>query len=458
MVNKEVLDFYNRSVPRYTSYPTAPHFHAGIDAKTYAGWLGDLRDHSKLSLYIHIPFCDRLCWFCGCTTKQTHKYKPIANYLKPLRQEIINTAKAVDGTSIVTALHFGGGSPSMLTPDDLRALNAHLRQHFNFAADAEISFEIDPNDMDETRYDAMADIGVTRASLGVQDFDEKVQKAINREQSYAQTKQVIAGLRARGINAINLDVLYGLPFQTHETMRDTINKVVSLSPDRVALFGYAHVPWMKKHQRLIDKNALPNLEERFAQAELASDMLRISAFTQIGIDHFARPGDSLSQAACTGTLRRNFQGYTTDAADALIGLGASSISQLPQGYVQNSPASADYAARIEAQEFATIKGVARSQEDQMRAYVIESIMCNFELNCADLRAKFGAHAAVIFDEADYLVASEPNQFFRFEAGDYLVPPAGRYYIPLAGRPFVRTFAAHFDCYLNQGTARHSIAV
>lgn len=457
-MNKEVLDLYNRSVPRYTSYPTAPHFHDGIDAHTYAGWLGAQPHNSNLSLYIHIPFCDRLCWFCGCTTKQTHKYQPVANYLEPLRQEIINTAKALNGNGKVTALHFGGGSPSMLMPEDLRALDAHLRTHFDFADDAEISFEIDPNDMDEARYDAMADIGVTRASLGVQDFDEKVQQAINREQSYEQTQEVIQSLRSRGINAINLDVLYGLPYQTIETIQNTINKVIALQPDRVALFGYAHVPWMKKHQRLIDEKALPDMEWRFAQAQRASDMLRAAAFSQIGIDHFARAGDSLAQAACTGTLRRNFQGYTTDAADVLIGLGASSISQLPQGYVQNSPASADYAARIDRDGFATIKGVPLTDEDRMRAFVIEQLMCNFELNRADLHTAFGPKAQIIFEEADYLVASEPNRFFRFEPGEHLVPPGGRYYIPAEGRPFARTLAAHFDSYLKTGKARHSIAV
>lgn len=441
---------YAGPVPRYTSYPTAPHFHAGVDAKTYAGWLRDIAEDAQISLYVHIPFCDRLCWFCGCTTKQTLHYEPIRAYLKVLEREITHVAGLTGGRGTVTALHLGGGSPSMLTPEDMVGLDTHLRSMFVFAADAEISIEIDPNDMTGDRYDALREVGLTRASLGVQDFDDRVQQAINREQTFAQTRAVVDAVRARGIDAINLDVLYGLPHQSVDSVRRTIEQAISLAPARVALFGYAHVPWMKKHQRLIDESALPDAIERLAQQGAAARLLAAAGYRAIGIDHFALPGDPLAVAAWEGTLRRNFQGYTTDRAEVLIGLGASAISQLPQGYAQSTPGSGEYAHRIAEDGLATVRGFALADTDRVRAAAIEQLMCEFRLDAGRLKARFGAGAEAVLAEAAQLAAREPNGFFQPDTEGYLVTPAGR--------PFVRSFAAHFDAYLGAGTARHSIAV
>ncbi|MEQ9247062.1 MAG: radical SAM protein, partial [Nitratireductor sp.] len=239
---------YAEAVPRYTSYPTAPHFHAGVTGETFRGWLAETGQGDDLSLYVHIPFCDRLCWFCACHTKMTRRYEPVAAFLDALFCEIRTVGEVLNRRGRVRALHFGGGSPTMLRADDIVRLGSALKTAFNFADNAEISVELDPNDMDEARFDALAEIGMTRASLGVQDFDPRVQKAINREQTFEQTKAVVDGVRARGVRSVNLDLLYGLPHQTCESVADTIRQALTLSPDRIALFGYAHVPWFKKHQ------------------------------------------------------------------------------------------------------------------------------------------------------------------------------------------------------------------
>lgn len=449
-MDENLLAHYAKPVPRYTSYPTAPHFSAAVGNSDYSGWLRALKLETRVSLYVHIPFCDRLCWFCGCNTKQTHRYAPIKSYLPSLYEEIERVSDLLAGRARISALHFGGGSPTMLEPDDTRAVNALLREKFEFLDDAEISIEIDPNDMDEARHDALADIGLTRASLGLQDFDPKVQKAINRLQTYEQTKEVVDAVRVRGCRSVNTDVLYGLPHQSEETIATTIRKTLLLRPDRIALFGYAHVPWIKKHQTMIDEAVLPDVKARFAQQTLAAKMLVEAGYQAIGIDHFALPSDSMAIAANNGTLRRNFQGYTVDGAEALIGLGGSSIGQLPQGYVQNATGTGEYKAKVADGDLAVARGYALSEDDRVRGYVIERLMCDFAFSAVSLREKFGDAAQTVLEDAEALVASEPSQFF--------VATEDGFAITKDGHPFVRTLAAHFDAYLGLGKARHSVAV
>jgi oxygen-independent coproporphyrinogen-3 oxidase len=236
-----LIERYAAPVPRYTSYPTAPHFHTGITPQTYARWLGEVAADATISLYLHIPYCDRLCWFCGCHTKHTLRYEPITTYLEALYAEIDWVAAQLAGRGVVSAIHLGGGSPTMLSAEDMAALKSRLATRFSIAPDAEISIEIDPNDLGEDRFDAMATFGLTRASVGVQDFDPRVQRAINRIQTFEQTRHVIDSVRARGVHSVNVDVLYGLPYQTLASIEATISQVLSLAPDRTALFGYAHV-------------------------------------------------------------------------------------------------------------------------------------------------------------------------------------------------------------------------
>ncbi|MDR3473154.1 MAG: oxygen-independent coproporphyrinogen III oxidase [Devosia sp.] len=441
---------YAKPVPRYTSYPTAPHFHPGVDDDVYRGWLAALPEDATLSLYLHVPFCDRLCWFCGCNTKQTNRYAPVAAYLESLYAEIRAVAARLDCRGRVVAMHLGGGSPSMLLPADFDRLARLLRQGFAVDPAAEFSIEIDPNDMDEARYDALAEIGINRVSLGVQDFNPAVQVAINRIQSFEQTKAVVDAMRARGVVSVNLDVLYGLPYQTVEFVEATVDQALSLEPDRMAIFGYAHVPWMKPHQKMIEDAALPGIEARFEQSAAAAARIGAHGYEPIGMDHFAKPSDSLAIAARTGCLHRNFQGYTTDAATALIGLGASAIGKLPQGYVQNEVPTAQYARKVADRGTAIARGVALTPDDGVRGYVIERLMCDFAVSATDLQTRFGADAASVIEEMQAIAADDPDALVEFSGQRLVVTPRGR--------PFVRSIAARFDAYLQLGAARHSLAV
>ncbi len=448
-LHNALVEKYARPTPRYTSFPTAPHFHDGVTRDVYGAWLGKLAPGDTLSLYIHIPYCDRLCWFCGCTTKQTNRYEPVQRYLSALEREITAVGERINGGCSVTALHLGGGSPTLLEPEDIVWLGDLLKRHFSFAPKAEISVEMDPNDLTEAKYDALAEIGVTRASLGVQDFDQAVQRAINREQTFEQTREVVEAMRARGVHSVNLDMLYGLPHQTVETVERTAAQVLSLDPDRVALFGYAHVPWMKKHQTMIDEAQLPDNGQRFDQASRAADLFARHGYRRIGIDHFARPEDTLAKAERAGALHRNFQGYTDDAADALIGLGASAIGRLPQGYVQNAVATGDYQRRVET-GLATVRGLELSQDDQMRGWLIERLMCDFGFSARQMIDRFGERAQPVLREADQMIETDEDGFLFEVAGEYRVSETGK--------PFVRTIAAQFDPYFGKGTARHSVSV
>ncbi|CDX53173.1 Oxygen-independent coproporphyrinogen-III oxidase [Mesorhizobium plurifarium] len=409
-----------------------------------------LEGDDEISLYLHIPYCDRLCWFCACHTKQTRHYAPVASFLRSLHKEIETVGGLVSGRGRVRAVHFGGGSPTMLKPDDIIMLGRALRERFDFLADASISVEIDPNDMDEGRLDAFAAIGMTRASLGVQDFDPKVQKAINREQSFALTKGIVDAVRARGVRSVNLDLLYGLPHQTRESVAATVAQALTLTPDRLALFGYAHVPWFKKHQTMIDQAWLPDSAARLAQSQLAARLIVDAGYEALGLDHFAKPGDTLAVAARAGKIRRNFQGYTEDQCETLIGLGPSSISRFRQGHAQNIVATGEYEKAVDSGRLAIARGIEFSLDDLARGWVIERLMCNFAFSATELVERFGAMGQTVLCEASRLAIGGAGQFLRLDGEDFVVPEESR--------PLVRTVAAKFDKYLNNGTGRHSLAV
>ncbi|MER9722671.1 MULTISPECIES: oxygen-independent coproporphyrinogen III oxidase [unclassified Mesorhizobium] len=446
----ELVAKLGENVPRYTSYPTAPHFHPGVDAAVCRGWLQALCGGDEISLYLHIPYCDKLCWFCACHTKQTRHYEPVTIYLRSLHAEIATVASLVAAKGRVRAVHFGGGSPTMLKPEDIVALSTVLRNSFEFLPDAKISVEIEPNDMDDARLDALAEIGMTRASLGVQDFDPKVQKAINREQSFLQTKAVVDGVRSRGVESVNLDLLYGLPHQTGESVSSTVAQALTLEPDRIALFGYAHVPWFKKHQTMIDEAWLPGPAERFAQAQLAACLMLNAGYEAVGFDHFARSNDALAVAARTGTLHRNFQGYTEDRCETLIGLGPSSISQFRQGYVQNMPSTSEYGRMVADGGLASVRGIAFSNDDRARGWIIERLMCDFAFSAIDLVERFGEAGQRLLSKASSTALLDPARMLELD-GD-------RFVVPREIRPFVRSVAAKFDRYFETGKARHSVAV
>ncbi len=440
---------WERAVPRYTSYPTAPHFHDGIGAETYGEWLAALPANQPLSLYLHIPYCDTLCWFCGCHTKITRRYEPVAGYLKVLTREVELVAEAIGGRRPVGHLAFGGGSPTLIQPDDVAGLAATLHRHFEFRDDTEFAVEIDPRDLTREMVAAWAAAGATRASLGVQDLSPEVQAAINRHQTLAQTAEAVDWLRRAGIRRFNIDLMYGLPHQTVARTLDTVEAILGLGPDRIALFGYAHVPWMKGHMRMIPEEALPDGRERWRQSVAAAERLIAAGYTQVGLDHFAKPDDPLAIAFETGTLRRNFQGYTTDKCASMIGFGASAIGELPQGYLQNTVPTHDYAQKIEQGELAMAKGLALSDDDRLRRHVIERLMCELSVDLADAARKFGTTEAFAAELAELAPMRD----------DGLVEIDGQVVrITETGRPLMRMVAAAFDSYLGQGTARHSRAI
>jgi oxygen-independent coproporphyrinogen-3 oxidase len=446
-----LLAKYGRPVPRYTSYPTAPHFGPVVDAACYGTWLEALDAAAEpLSLYLHIPFCRALCWFCGCNTRVVHNYDWIERYLGLLAKELALVTARLGGSRSVSHIHFGGGTPTMLAARDLARLADLLRDHFDVAADAEFAVEIDPRVLTAQQAKALGACRVTRASLGVQDFAPAVQKTINRVQPYAVTERAVAALRENGIARINLDLIYGLPFQTAESVVATVDQALKLDPDRLAVFGYAHVPWMKKHQRAIPEAALPDAAARFDQAQAIAERLRARGYVAIGLDHFARTDDEMALALSTGRLGRNFQGYTTDEAKTLIGLGASAIGALPQGYIQNAAALGTYAEAIEAGELAVERGVALSKEDRLRRAVISALMCRLEAPLAGLCRDHGRDPDYFGPEREALEEMVTDGIAAIKDGWVRVTDAGR--------PFVRTVCTAFDSYLAKGTARHSMAV
>lgn len=442
-IDPETLRKYAAPVPRYTSYPTAAHFSGSVDHEVYGAWLSALPAASNLSLYVHIPFCDTLCWFCGCTTKAVRRYSPVAAYLPVLYNEIAHVAERLGPSHRVRHLHWGGGSPNTLNAADIEALAERLTTAFPLHKDAEFAVEIDPRGLTVEQVDAFVRSGVNRVSIGVQDFSDEVQLAINRMQSFETTRFAIDLFRARGVESINIDLVYGLPHQTVARLDETLAQVISLRPDRVAVFGYAHLPSRMKHQRQIDNAALPGLAERYASANLSARRLLDAGYVRVGFDHFARPGDALS----SGRVHRNFQGYTTDTADALLGFGPSSIGRLPQGYVQNAVPIADYLRRMSDHGLAVVRGYAFTPDDVMRNFTIERLMCDLAFPARELRERFGQDAAPVLEQARTLIASEKDGFIE--------PHGDSFRITERGRMFVRTICAHFDAHDRPGGAQYS---
>lgn len=379
---------HNRPVPRYTSYPTAPNFSASMEAKTVEGWMDSLDAAQPVSLYFHVPFCKKMCWYCGCNTKATAKYNPVKRYMAVLQKEVTLMANRHNRPLDVSHIHFGGGSPSYVSADDFRLLMGHIRASFNVLPDAEVAIELDPREVTESKVAAYASVGVNRASLGVQDFNSTVQKSINRVQPLHQVYQVAAMLRSYGIEAVSFDLLYGLPNQTVDTIRESASLAASMKPARISLFGYAHVPWMKKHMRLIDEEKLPSAAERLEQFEEARRILCGRGYVQIGLDHFVQENDSMAIAHKAGRMQRNFQGYTTDNANTLIGFGPSAISSFAGGYCQNTPDLRAYIACVTDEKIPMQKGIELTENDRLIRAIITQIMSYGAVDLADIAAKY----------------------------------------------------------------------
>lgn len=419
-------------VPRYTSYPTAASFRSNIGAVEFAESLAQLSASTALSLYVHIPFCSKLCWYCGCNAKVANNREAITQYLEALEVEMTMVAALRTGWQPVSHIHWGGGSPNILAPSEIIELTDTLRRLFTISPAAEFAVEVDPRTFTAEQAGAFAAAGVTRVSVGVQDFEPTVQKAINREQSFETTRACIDLVRAAGIRGINIDLVYGLPHQTRPGLEQTVKQVLRLDPDRIALFGYAHLPSRIKHQALIDQAALPDAVERFGQSQRARRLLIAAGYVPVGLDHFAKPDDPLA----AGPVRRNFQGYTTDTADALVGFGSSAISMLPNGYFQNAVAVREYLKRVSDFGLATARGWLLTDEDRVRAFVINRLMCDYEFSATAVRRAFGPLAADVINEADILLQSD-------QEGLVEKTPDG-FRLTARGKPFVRAVAACFD--------------
>lgn len=437
-------------LPRYTSYPTAPHFSPAISEDDYRSWLKSVSIRQPASIYLHVPFCRSMCWYCGCHTSVTRRDEPIVTYAAALRTETQLVAETIGQRVPISHVHFGGGTPTIMSPELFADLVGAIRYSFFVLPDAEIAVEIDPRTLTESMTDTLGYCGVNRASLGVQSFDPAVQCAINRMQSFEQTAASVERLRHAGVGRINFDLLYGLPLQTMGSCLDTVAKCVELRPDRFSVFGYAHIPSFKKHQRKIAEDSLPDSVERHLQSEAIAEALLDAGYVRIGLDHFALPHDSLTIARQDGRLRRNFQGYTDDSADTLIGLGASAIGRMPQGFVQNIVPTRDYLARVAEGRFATAKGYSFTAEDRFRADIIERIMCDLAVDLPlvsrvhgrDFRSAIVDRPRIESLIADGAVTMIDDRLSIRDGAEFLV----------------RSVASAFDAHLANSAATHSRAV
>lgn len=437
---------YEGRAPRYTSYPTAVQFTPAVDAEVYGDWLAALPPDEPVSIYAHIPFCDRMCWYCGCNTRVVNRAEPISDYVTLLSREIAMVAARLPGRLRMASVHLGGGTPNTLSPEDLDRLFGALRGAFATTAELDIAAELDPARLTPEWVRAAARHGLNRASLGVQDLAPHVQAAVNRIEPFAVVERAFAMLRASGVDDINVDLMYGLPRQTTADVLRTLDQVLTLKPGRVALFGYAHVPWMKAHQKLIRDEDLPGPLARLDQADAAARRLMAEGYRRIGLDHFALPTDAMHEQP----VRRNFQGYTTDPDLTLLGFGASAIGRLPQGHVQNQSAELAWRQAIGAERLATARGVGFTDDDRFRGEIIERLMCDLAVDLVAVRARHGVDAAVLAPARDALTGFARDGMVTLE-GETLT-------ITETGRPFMRAVCALFDAYLAPEAGRHSTVV
>ncbi len=427
-------------VPRYTSFPTAAEFRDDVGPDDMVEAIGGIAGRAVISLYVHIPYCREICWYCGCNTGAANREQRLASYLERLEQEIILYARCLDPSVRVGRIAFGGGSPNAISPQQFDRLVSVLKSTFD-CRDAVLSAEVDPRGFDASWADAIGRNGVSRVSLGVQTLSPAIQAAIGRVQPTSMIEDTVALIRAAGVGSINFDLMYGLPGQTDADLEDTLAGCLRLAPERFAVFGYAHVPQMLPRQRRIDASALPDGATRFAQAALANARLTSSGYDQVGFDHFALPGDAIAVAAKAGTLRRNFQGFTEDPADVLLGIGASAISAFPDRLLQNEKNTGRWGMSVAARLFAVSKGIRRTPDDQLRARAIESLMCRARadlsgLNLPYLHRRLGA----------------------FEAHDLVRWEGATLHASSDAAPYIRAIAAVLDPYRQQCAPAFSSAI
>ncbi len=452
-VDLDLVRKYDRPGPRYTSYPTAPHF---SDAFSLGDWETHINTSNEtaarpLSLYFHIPFCNRLCWFCACSMIVSRSSEPMKKYLATLHREVKLYASRMNPNRKVVQIHFGGGTPTHMTPDQIREVGTMIHDTFQVAEDAEISIEMDPRGLTEEHILALRDVGFNRASVGIQDFDPKVQKAINRVHDAELVGRVLDWIRTAGFNSLNLDLIYGLPHQTIASFEDTLEQIIAFEPDRLAVFSYAHVPWIKTHQKLILPQDMPAPEEKLRILKYIIETLTTRGYDYIGMDHFAKSEDELAVAQREGSLQRNFQGYSTWAGTDIQAFGMSSISQLPRAYAQHTKNLELWHSAVDAGRLPLERGVALSEEDAERRHIIMRLMCDMGMNYAQLSEDLG------YDVRDRF-RTEFESLDTFEEDGLLSRSESGIEITSVGRLFIRNIAMTFDAYLEQGQERFSQTV
>lgn len=446
-----MLDFdkftqYSKPGPRYTSYPTALEFSEAFDYDRYLDRLHAQDPSRPLSLYFHLPFCKNACYFCGCNVVFTSKEDKKERYIDYLIREMEILSRHIDVTRRVIQLHFGGGTPTFFNAEQLDRIITAIKSHFkNFSPDAEISCEIDPRHIDEAQMKVLSRAGFNRVSFGIQDFDEQVQVAVHRVQSYEITKEAMDLARKYNMVSVNIDLIYGLPYQNLETFKKTLELSISLDPDRFAVFNYAHVPWLKKTMRKIDETTLPHPAEKLAIMRYTIDYMESNGYKMIGMDHFAKPQDELFKAIEKGELHRNFQGYTTKGGADLIGIGLTSIGEGRDYYAQNFKEMEAYEASIDAGRLPHERGVSLNEDDRIRQYVIMELMSNFKLDIIRFESVYGVKFATYFAEA-------LEELRPFEADDLITITPESISCSATGTLLIRNIAMAFDAYMHRHAA------
>ncbi|MBR9808586.1 MAG: oxygen-independent coproporphyrinogen III oxidase [Alphaproteobacteria bacterium] len=437
-------------LPRYTSYPTAADFSTMPDGYAVRSAMERITSETSLGVYVHVPFCEKLCWYCGCATTVPNGYRRVSSFVDVLMKEIDVWRNHLPAHADMRHLHFGGGSPNSLNCGDFREIINHIKLAFGVDKDVEIDIELDPRTTTDAFIETLASCGVTRASLGVQTLSGPVQKAINRIQPRHMVTAKLAHLRQNGIRRINMDLMYGLPLQTREDVKEAAKYAADVGADRISLFGYAHVPWFAKHQRAIHDEDLPGLEERFEQARVGHEVLTAEGYVAIGLDHYARPEDSLTQSLRDGTIRRTFQGYTDNPCKTLIGLGPSAISELPGGFFQTSKAQPIWRAQVEGGVLPISRGVLQSADDKVRARAIETVMSTMRVDINDVAREMHAPMRALEPALDAARKLEPLGLCTVSGTVVEVPEEARM--------MLRTVASCFDWRLASSEGRHAVAV
>lgn len=441
----DLIRKYSASGPRYTSYPPAPLLSHIYTAEDYAEDI-QLQErnlsNADFSLYVHIPFCDSLCYFCGCTTIITRNRSAITRYVDLLKKEIDFLAARLNGKRKIIQMHWGGGTPTYLSPAEITDLGLYIRNSFVIDPDAELSVEVDPRELTRQHLRALSLAGFNRMSLGVQDFHPKVQQAVNRVQSEFITRQAVRWGRELGFTSLNIDLIYGLPLQTVDTFSETLKKIIDIDPDRIAVYNFAHVPWLKKHQRLLHPEDLPSLETKLDLLTMTINKLEGAGYIYIGMDHFARPSDELTIARDNRTLQRNFQGYSTRGGSDLFGIGLSAISHFGGSYAQNAKDLDSYSNAVREGKFATSSGYRMTLDDQIRKHVIMRIMCDLVLDVREVEVRFG----IIFSE---YFNGELLALYTLEKDGLVTMNGSELRVTSEGRLFLRNIAMCFDAYLKE---------